>query len=59
MMESLWTPEAVRSREDIYDYIETDNPLAILSLDSLMSERAVALQEYHRIGAGREASGSF
>lgn len=27
MMELLWTPEAVRDREDIYDYIEEDNPL--------------------------------
>lgn len=26
MMELLWTPEAVRDREDIYDYIEEDNP---------------------------------
>nr|WP_216819623.1 type II toxin-antitoxin system RelE/ParE family toxin [Paenalcaligenes hominis] len=28
MIELLWTSEAVRDRESIYDYIEEDNPLA-------------------------------
>lgn len=31
MMELLWTPEAIQDREDIYDYIEADNPAAALS----------------------------
>lgn len=54
MMELLWTPEAVRDRDDIYDYIEKDNPLAALSLDDLISERAAVLQDYPRMGrAGR------
>jgi len=44
MMELLWTPEAVRDREGIYNYIEEDNPLAALSLDDLISERAAALK---------------
>lgn len=33
MMELHWTPEAVRDREAIYDYIEADNPIAALALD--------------------------
>ena len=43
MMELLWTPEAVRDREDIYDYIEEDNPLAALALDDLIAERTAVL----------------
>lgn len=40
MMELLWTPEAIQDREDIYDYIEADNPAAALALDELLSEKA-------------------
>ena len=40
MMELLWTPEAVDDREEIYGYIEEDNPLAALALDDLITEKA-------------------
>lgn len=30
-MELFWTPEAIRDRDDIYDYIEADNPLAVFT----------------------------
>jgi hypothetical protein len=30
MMELYWTPEAIQDRNDIYDYIEADNPTAWL-----------------------------
>lgn len=54
MMELRWTAEAVRDREDIYDYIEEDNPLAALALDDLISEKTSALQGFPRMGrAGR------
>ncbi|WP_397473035.1 type II toxin-antitoxin system RelE/ParE family toxin [Pusillimonas sp.] len=59
MMELLWTPEAVRDREDIYDYIEQDNPLAALSLDDLISERTAALQNHPRMGRSGRAAGTF
>ena len=42
-MELVWAPEAVRDRDDIYDYIESENPLAALTLDELFSEKAVLL----------------
>jgi len=58
-MELLWTPEAVRDREDIYNYIEEDNPLAALSLDDLISERTAALQHYPRIGRSGRVAGTF
>ncbi len=50
MMALLWTPEAVKDREDIYSYIEEDDPLAALSLDTLISERTAALQDYPKMG---------
>lgn len=36
MIELFWTPEAIQDREEIYDHIESDNPVAALSLDDLL-----------------------
>lgn len=36
MMELLWTPEAVRDREDIYDYIEQIGRASYASTRSVM-----------------------
>ena len=38
-MELLWTPEAIRDREVIYSYIESDSPSAAIGLDNLVSEK--------------------
>jgi len=35
-MELYWTLEAIRDREEVYDYIETDNPNAAIALDELI-----------------------
>lgn len=43
MMGLFWTPEAIQDREDIYDFIEQDNPIAALDLDELFSEGALRL----------------
>jgi len=43
MMELFWTPEAIQDREDIYDFIEQENPIAALELDELFSEAAQRL----------------
>ena len=59
MMELLWTPEAVRDREDIYDYIEKDNPLAALALDDLIAERTTTLQDFPKMGREGEVSDTF
>lgn len=50
MIELLWTPEAIQDREDIYDYIEADNPAAALALDELLSEKASRLAEHPSLG---------
>lgn len=59
MMELLWTPEAVRDREDIYDYIEEDNPLAALALDDLIAERTAVLLDFPRMGRGGRVPDTF
>jgi plasmid stabilization system protein ParE len=45
-MELFWTPEAIHDRDDIYEYIETDNPAAALSLDEFFSARAAHLLDH-------------
>lgn len=59
MMELLWTPEAVRDREDIYDYIEEDNAIAALALDDLIAERTTMLQKFPRMGRIGRVSDTF
>lgn len=59
MMELLWTPEAVRDREDIYDYIEKDNPFAALAFDDLIAERTATLQDFPRVGRDGRVPGTF
>lgn len=59
MTELLWTPRAVRDRDDIYGYIEEDNPGAALSLDDLISERTALLHDYPRMGRLGRVSGTF
>ena len=59
MMELLWTPEDVRDREDIYDYIEEDNPLVALALDGLIAERTAVLRDFPRMGRGGRVPDTF
>ncbi|WP_293674811.1 type II toxin-antitoxin system RelE/ParE family toxin [Thiolapillus sp.] len=49
-MELFWTPEAIQDRDDIYDYIEADNPAAALALDELLSEKASRLVNHPNLG---------
>ena len=46
MMKLFWTPEAIQARDDVYDYIEADNPAAALALDELFSEKAARLVDH-------------
>ncbi len=50
MMELFWTPEATQDRDEIYDYIETDNPVAALTLDELFAEKADRLIDHPGLG---------
>ena len=49
-MKLEWTPGAVADRENIYDYVEADNPAAALALDELFSEKAGRMTDYPKIG---------
>ena len=50
MMELLWTPEATQDRDEIHDFIETDNRAAALALDELFAEKAGRLVDHPGLG---------
>jgi addiction module RelE/StbE family toxin len=50
MMALFWTPEAQKDRNDIYDFIEADNPAAALTLDELFAKNATRLLEHPGLG---------
>jgi toxin ParE1/3/4 len=58
MMELFWTPEAIQDRDDIYDYIEVDNPAAALALDELFAETADRLVDHPGLGKPGRAAGT-
>ena len=49
-MALFWTPESIRDRAGIYDYIDADNPIAALQLDEVFSEKAALLIDQPRLG---------
>lgn len=58
MMELFWTPEATRDRDEIYDYIEADNPAAALALDELFAEKAGRLVDHPGLGRPGRVAGT-
>ena len=54
----FWTGEALRDRDEIYDYIEADNPLAALALDELFSEKAARLVDHPALGRPGRVAGT-
>ncbi len=46
----LWTPEAEQDRDDIWNHIAVDNPLAAARMDLLFSDAAAKLAEYPMLG---------
>lgn len=49
-MQLFWAPEAIHDREEIYDHIEADNPIAALALDELFEEKAGRLVDHPEMG---------
>lgn len=49
-MRVIWTPEAQQDREDIFDYIASENPAAAVRVDKLFSDAAARLVEHPQIG---------
>ncbi|MEO5344185.1 MAG: type II toxin-antitoxin system RelE/ParE family toxin [Gammaproteobacteria bacterium SHHR-1] len=58
MRELFWTPEAIQDRDEIYDYIEADNPAAALALDELFEEKAGRLVDHPNLGRPGRIAGT-
>ena len=58
MMALFWTPEATQDRDEIYDYIEADNPAAALALDELFAEKAGRLVDHPGLGRPGRVAGT-
>lgn len=58
MMELFRTPEATQDRDEIYDYIEADNPTAALALDELFAEKAGRLLDHPGLGRSGRIAGT-
>lgn len=54
----VWAPEAIQDRDDIYQYIEADNPNAALALDELIAEKAGRLLDYPGLGKPGRVAGT-
>ncbi|MFN3674270.1 MAG: type II toxin-antitoxin system RelE/ParE family toxin [Bosea sp. (in: a-proteobacteria)] len=50
MRKVVWTVEALRDRDAIYDHIEQDNPAAALALDARFSAAAQRLADHPALG---------
>lgn len=50
MRQLVWTRDATRSRAEIFDHIESDDPEAALALDLRFSECAQLLMEFPEMG---------
>ncbi|MDZ5615064.1 type II toxin-antitoxin system RelE/ParE family toxin [Achromobacter xylosoxidans] len=53
-----WTPEAIRDREAIYDFIEADSPVAALMLDELLEQQAGRLVDHPGLGRPGRVAGT-
>ncbi len=49
-MRVVWTPEALQDRDDIWNYIATENPRAAARMDQLFSDSAVSLSDFPKRG---------
>ncbi len=49
-MRVVWTPEAEQDRDDIWETIATDNPLAAARMDQLFTAAAAKLAEFPMLG---------
>ena len=57
-MRLYWTLEAIADRNEIYDYIEADNPAAALALDEQFSASAGHLTDHPQLGRTGRSPGT-
>ena len=57
-MRIVWTPEALRDRAEIWDYIAAENPAAAARMDRLFSDAVAKLAEFPMLGHAGEIAGT-
>ena len=49
-MKLIWTPQAEQDRDEIWEYIASENPVAAARIDGLFSEATLTLLIHPKIG---------
>lgn len=57
-MKLFWTPESLQDRENIFDYIERENPPAAIELDEVFLSKSRPLREHPLLGKAGRVSGT-
>lgn len=57
-MRVVWTPEAEQDRDDVWDYIATDNVAAAARMDELFSDAVAQLADFPLIGQAGKIAGT-
>ena len=57
-MRVVWTPEAEQDRDDIWEAISADNPLAAARMDQLFTEAAAKLADFPMLGHAGKIAGT-
>lgn len=57
-MRVIWTPEAEHDRDNVWDYIAADNPLAASRMDQLFSDAAGRLAAHPKLGKPGKIAGT-
>jgi toxin ParE1/3/4 len=54
----VWTPEAEQDRDDVWDYIATDNVAAAARMDELFSDVVTQLVDFPLMGRAGKIAGT-
>ena len=57
-MRVVWTPEAEQDRDDVWDYIATDNVAAAARMDALFSDVVTQLADFPLMGRAGKIAGT-
>ncbi|TDM07992.1 MAG: type II toxin-antitoxin system mRNA interferase toxin, RelE/StbE family [Ideonella sp. MAG2] len=57
-MKIIWTPQALKDRSDIWDFISADNPIAASDLDDTFSIAVSRLAEHPLLGRHGHVEGT-
>ncbi|MDB5786055.1 type II toxin-antitoxin system RelE/ParE family toxin [Caballeronia mineralivorans] len=57
-MRVVWTPEAEQDRDDVWDYIATDNVAAAARMDALFGDVVTQLADFPLMGRAGKIAGT-